>query len=117
MKVAKLPTGKVLKFPDETPDDAIDITVKAHMKKYAEQLKSENKEKEESKQESLRKHVELMTGLQAVARLLNHLIDQATQGHGQLMGAINNTTKAVQTPRKRKIIRDEKGKMTDVEEY
>ncbi len=46
MKLAKLPNGKTLKFPDHTPDDAIDATVKAHLQDHIAKINQEKQDKE-----------------------------------------------------------------------
>lgn len=46
MKVAHLPNGKKLQFPDLTDDEAIDKTVEAHLKDNERREKEENENRE-----------------------------------------------------------------------
>lgn len=116
MKVAKLPNGKTLKFPDETADEHIDATVKEAMKDHIAHSQKQDQKEQSSMQLAAQRHTELMQGLQVVAHLLATLIDHLNQGHASLTGILQEHSKALSKPRKIKAIRDEKGKIIGSEE-
>lgn len=47
-RVAQLPNGHTLEFPDHTPDSAIDETVKAHLQEHIDETARDAAEKEEA---------------------------------------------------------------------
>lgn len=114
MKIAKLHTGKMLQFPDETPDDAIDHTVQEHLKNHYEKQEKEKKEKELSDNEQ--KHKAIMNALGVIAQIhhghsqkMDEFLRQAIIGHGEVMNALKDITKAHLRPKKRKGYRDKDG--------
>lgn len=117
MKIARLPTGKILKFPPETPDDAIDHAVKAHMKDHIAE-KQRNKEKEEHSEATLaQRHNELVQALAMLVHSHHNMLTHAIEGHKQIMEGLNGIIKAHNTPKKRRPIRDKNNKLIGVEEY
>lgn len=116
-KIARLPTGKTLRFPDETADDAIDHAVQEHMKDYIAE-KKQNKEKEDKDAAtSEERHQQLLHGVANIIQSHHILLQHAIAGHNEILEAFKNLEKAIKAPRKRKPIRDKDGKLTGVEEY
>lgn len=124
MKIAKLPTGKVLKFPDETPDDAIDQTVRAHLKTHIAKNQEIKQKEEKSNADGEQRHNQIMNALGIIAKIhhghsqkMDEFLQQAIVGHKQIMDAFNDLTKAQLKLKKRKAIRDSKGTLIGAEEY
>ncbi len=118
MKVAKLPNGKTLKFADDMPDSAIDAIAREHMKDHIQKTRSNEEKEYQSAQEMAQRHQDLLQGLSTIAGLLQNFIEEAKQGHSELISGMKETTKAIKTPKKTRLIRDEKtGKATGAEEY
>lgn len=117
MKIAKLPTGKVLKFPDETPDEAIDYTVRAHLDSHTKKTQEEANKVQQAQMESVQRHDQIVQGLDSVSQLLHHLIKHTVEGHVVVGNALRENTQAHLKPKKTKAIRDDKGKITGAEEY
>lgn len=120
MKVAKLPNGKVLKFPNETPDETIDHTVKKHLDSHIKKKQEEENKSQQSKHEELEKHNQIIDALAVIAQHLHNLSEithrNHADGHKEIMGAIVGLTKAYEKPRKRVAIRDKAGKLLSVED-
>lgn len=117
MKVAKLPNGKTLRFPSEVSDEAIDQVVRECMKDHIAMSKHEKEQKQKSDTDTAHRHNQLLNAMQQVVHSHGVLLNHATQGHKEIMGALKDLAKAQSKPKKRRAIRDEHGKLIGAEEY
>lgn len=121
MKIAKLPTGKILQFPDETPDDAIDKTVAAHLKEHTEKVRSQEEKEKQFKEDSEKKHGELIQGFSTIAQLLHSIAQGGQSQHKELLGHLSKghdkiTNELVKANNKKKrLVRDKDGRPMGVE--
>lgn len=117
MKIAKLPNGKVLRFPSEVSDEIVDAVAKEAMKDYMQMSAHEKKKNEESEAVHNKRHSELLNGLHGLINSHATILNHAIQGHKEIIGALNALTKAQSKPKKRRAIRDEKGQLIGAEDY
>lgn len=124
MKIASLPTGNVLKFPDEIPDDIIDKAVEAHLAQHTAKTKAEKEKQDKEKAEGTQRHDQIIQSLAIIAQLLHNLTQHSINEHGTISKnhqeathAFNDLLKTIKTPKKRRLIRDSKGKTIGAEEY
>lgn len=120
MKIARLSTGTMLKFPDDTPDSAIDETVRVHLKDHIAKNQEAKQREEKNQADGEMRHKDLMQALEVIARLHHEhlqktqsLLEHGIRGHQEIMDGL----KQIARPRKRKAIRDSKGKLIGAEEY
>lgn len=127
MKVAKLPTGNILEFPDETADDAIDHAVSVHMKEH---IAKKNRELQ-SEVDAKDRHGELMNLMTQIGQVMAEIykvmhshasvmqesLAEQKKHHKNSKEGSEKIVKAINTPRKKKALRDDKGKLTGSEEY
>ena len=127
MKTAKLPTGNVLRFPDETDDEAIDKAVQEHMRDHIERKNKELKIEAELKQrhDDLVKIMTHISGvlsetyklLRAQTAAVKELLEEQKKHHKNSASNADKIVKAINTPRKRRALRDKNGKLEGAEEY
>lgn len=118
MKLAKLPTGKVLRFPDDTPDEAIDLTVQSHLKTHIENTKKTKEKEDKSNADSQEKHAQIMSALAIIAQLhhtnnqqIQQLAEHVNSGHHALVDTVEALKKATLAKRKITNVRDKNGKV------
>lgn len=117
MKVAKLPNGKTLRFPSEVSDEAIDQVVRECMKDHMELSKHEKEQKHKADTETAHRHSQLLNAMQQIVHSNGVLLNHATQGHREIMGALKDLANVQSKPKKRRAIRDEHGKLIGAEDY
>ena len=124
MKAAKLPNGKVLKFPDTTPDEYVDAMVREHLKDHTAKVKSQDDKEAKGKAETEGRHADLLQGLSTVAQLLHAIHQQTADGHAAILDQLkdhsdilNEHTKILNKPKRMKVVRGSDGKITNSEEY
>lgn len=81
MKIAHLPNGKILRFPEGTPDDAIDETVRNHI---ADVIAEAEQSKSQEDSEKLEKETRSQREAQRAARQHNDVIRRHDDHNGML---------------------------------
>jgi hypothetical protein len=124
MKIAKLPTGKLLKFPDETPDEAVDHVVRTHIDRHIQEKKAAEDKIQHEKDEHLGRHQQITDMLALIAQLLHNLTEHTINGqhiasnnHKEAGDAFMCLLSEISKPKKRRLVRDEKGKAIGAEDY
>jgi len=120
MKVAELPSGKVLTFEDDIDDESIDKAVAYELK-----------ESDESEKRMGQRHADTIKLLIQVGEALGELY-KIMHSHAQIMKELlaeqkrhhksskensEKIIKAINAPRKRRAIKDSQGKLIGAEEY
>ena len=120
MKSAELPDGKILNFPDDIDEELIDKAVAYELKNSADS------EKRMSQRHADMIKVLIQCGqalgeiykqMHSHTQLLKELLIEQKKHHKESKDHSKEIVKAINTPRKRKAIRNEQGKLEGAEEY
>ena len=122
MKIAKLPTGNVLKFPDHTLDHEIDEAVRIHLQEHTKKIQEKKEHEERSANEGNQRHSDIMGALLGLAQLshdhlqkTHSLLEHGIRGHQELIKALNELTKAHKAKRRHTPVRDKNGRIISSE--